>query len=134
MSKSYDNTIPLFAPEAQLRKLVNRITSSSKDPKDPFPPDNCNIFNIYKHFASDEQILSMRKRYAEGISWGHAKDELFSVINDSLKSARKMYDDLMKDRPAIDTILANGAEKVGAIAERTLADVKDLSGIRKRGK
>ena len=77
MSKSYDNTIPLFVSEKKLLKLVRKIKTNSLEPGEPKDPDTCTLFQIYSAFATEEESLDMRRRYAEGIGWGDAKNEVF---------------------------------------------------------
>ena len=86
MSKSYDNTIPLFCSEKRLKKLVNRITTDSTGADGPKDPDNSLIFDYYKLFASDEEVETFAGQLRGGISWGEAKAELFEKINGCTKN------------------------------------------------
>src|SRR5690606_9503354 len=76
MSKSYDNTIPLFAPRATLRKLVASIVTDSRAPGEPKDADASNVFQLYQAFASDEETAAMRRAFEQGIAWGEAKQQL----------------------------------------------------------
>ncbi|MDX1563268.1 MAG: tryptophan--tRNA ligase, partial [Gammaproteobacteria bacterium] len=91
MSKSYDNLIPLFAPEKQLRKTIMKIKTNSLEPGEPKDPDDSALFAIYSAFATDDEIAAMRQRYAEGIAWGEMKQVLFEQINAEIGEARDMY-------------------------------------------
>ena len=87
MSKSYGNTIPLFLPEKKLKKLLNKIVTNSQGIEEPKDPDNCNVFALYKLFSTKEQQDALAARYrAGGMGWGHAKGELFEVMNTSIQA------------------------------------------------
>ena len=126
MSKSYDNYIPIFAPESQLKKLIMRIITDSKLPEEPKNPDESSIFNLYKHFASEPEIEDMRQRFIRGgLGYGTAKQMLFESINTNLKSARDKYEDLIKNTKDIDNILIHGAQKARAIAKPILDKISN---------
>ena len=73
MSKSYNNTIPIFADEKKLRKTIMKIKTNSLEPGDPKDSSECNIFSIYKAIANEEEISSLQNQYNDGIGWGEAK-------------------------------------------------------------
>jgi len=78
MSKSYNNIIPLFASEKELKKLIMRIVTNSQSVEESKDPDKCNIFALYRCFASDEQIKTLRQKYlAGGMGWGTSKNRTF---------------------------------------------------------
>lgn len=111
MSKSYDNTIPLFCEEKKLLKLVRKIKTNSLEPGEPKDPDNCTLFQIYNAFVDEAAATDMRKRYEEGIGWGEAKNILFETLNEHLKEPRKRYYALLEDPGYIEKILLRGAER-----------------------
>lgn len=124
MSKSYDNYIPIFAPEAQLKKLVMRIVTDCKQPEEPKDPDESSIFNLYRHFASEAEIETLAQQFRQGgLGYGTAKQILFDAINTKLKDAREKYEELIKNPEEIDAILARGAEKARALARPILNKV-----------
>jgi len=132
MSKSYDNTIPLFAPEKQLRKVVMRIVTNSQEVAEPKDPDTCNVFAIYKLFADEGKQSALAARYrAGGMGWGEAKQELFETINAFLSPMREIYDELMADKSKIDAALATGAEKARELAGKKIAFLRKEMGIGK---
>ena len=92
MSKSYNNTIPLFCEEKQLRKLIMKIKTDSSDPDEPKDPETSTLFHIYQAFATPEQTAEIRERYARGIGWGEMKAILFDLVNDRLKEPRAKYE------------------------------------------
>ncbi|WNS45973.1 tryptophan--tRNA ligase [Paenibacillus sp. MMS20-IR301] len=124
MSKSYNNTIPLFEPADNLKKLISRIKTDSTPPHEPKDPDTSNIFLLYQEFATPGQVQDFRSRYLSGISWGEAKQELFQVVNSALEEPRKRYNDLMASREQIDAILDAGARKARAMAAPVLEQVR----------
>ena len=111
MSKSYNNTIPLFLEPKKLQKLINSIKTDSLPPEAPKDPATSSIFQIYQCFGTPAQIEAFRKRYQEGIGWGHAKAELFEVVNSFLEKPRAEYQRYMNDRAEIDRLLKQGAER-----------------------
>jgi len=126
MSKSYDNYIPIFAPENQLKKLVMRIVTDSKTPDEPKNPDESSIFNLYKHFASATEIEDLRQRFVHGgMGYGTAKQILFDAINEKLKNARARYENLINNPGEIDAILVSGAKKARALAKPVLNRVSN---------
>lgn len=130
MSKSYKNEIPLFVPAKQLKKRINQIVTDSREVAEAKDPENCNLFSIYSHFASSEQIENMRKRYlAGGLGYGVVKAELFDLIDALVSDGRSRYEQLMANRGQIDTILAEGARKARAIAGPLLTNVRRAIGM-----
>ncbi len=120
MSKSYQNTIPLFLEEKKLQKLINRITTDSIGPTEPKDPDKSIIFSYYKLFASKVETENFRRRLISGISWGEAKAALFEVMNDKLKGPREIYFSLMNDKGKVDKLLKEGAKKARVIAKQNM--------------
>jgi len=109
MSKSYNNTIPLFETEKRFRKLIMKIKTNSLAPEEPKDPETCTLFAIYQAFAKPDEVKTMKKRYREGIAWGTMKQELFEYLNETLKEPRKKYNELIKSPGDIDAILKKGA-------------------------
>src|SRR6476620_2941202 len=97
MSKSYDNTIPLFTPRAQLQKLINGIVTDSRAPGEPKETEGSALFQIYQAFADSEETETLRKAYADGIGWGDAKQILFERIDREVAPMRKHYEALLND-------------------------------------
>lgn len=133
MSKSYDNTIPLFMEEKPFRKLINKIKTNSLEPGVPKDPDTCTLFSIYKAFATQDETLAIRTRYAEGIGWGEMKGVLFEYLNDHLKAARERYVALMEAPDKIEEILQEGAEKARSFSVPLMKKVRASVGIRPLG-
>ncbi len=130
MSKSYDNTIPLFVPEKKLRKLIMKIKTNSLEPGEPKDPSTCTLFQIFSAFATHAEIAEKRTQYEKGVGWGELKQVLFEYLNEHIKDKRKHYDRLMNDRGFLESILKTGAEKARAEASSLLSDLKKAVGIR----
>ena len=120
MSKSYDNIIPLFAPESELKKKIMRIITDSKLPDEPKNPDESTIFQLYRQFANADEIADMRARFERGgMGYGDAKRILFEKINSVLSGPRAEYERLMSNTSELDNVLASGAACARAVAEKT---------------
>lgn len=132
MSKSRDNTIPLFAPAKKLRKVVMRIATSSEPLEAPKDPEPSTVFQLYRQVASTAQVAEMERKLREGgYGWGHAKEDLAQALETELGPMRARYEALRPDEPRLDAILAQGAEKGRAIARGTLQRVRRAVGIEK---
>ncbi len=130
MSKSYNNTIPMFCTEKELKKLIMSIVTNSQTVEEPKDPDTSNIFALYKNFASQEQIENMRTRYLKGgLGWGQAKQELFEVINAELKPIRERYYYWMNHQEDIWNALKEGSQKARLLASQKIAQLRKIIGI-----
>jgi tryptophanyl-tRNA synthetase len=130
MSKSYDNTVALFLPPNQLRKLVMRFVTDSSPPEAAKDPSTSSLFTLYKEFATPDEVLEMRKRYAEGIGWGHVKQALFEAMDRTLGEPRRLYEELLADTTRIDALLAEGAARARVTAQATMKRVREAVGVR----
>ncbi len=122
MSKSYGNIIDLFLPEKKLKKNVMGIITDSTPLEEPKDPDICNVYNIYKTIANDEQILQIRKSYAGGnYGYGHAKTELFELLLTKFSEERKLYNYYMDNEEELERALIEGENKAKDIAQTVLS-------------
>jgi len=133
MSKSYNNTIPLFAPEKRLRKLIMKIKTNSLEPGEPKEIEGSTLYDIYKAFASDEEAREIEKSYADGIAWGEMKQLLFEYINEHLKPVRDEYERLIANPAIVEAELQKGAARAREISAPFMAEIRDAIGIRKLG-
>ncbi|NLM90054.1 MAG: tryptophan--tRNA ligase [Candidatus Cloacimonetes bacterium] len=130
MSKSYNNTIPMFCTEKELKKLIMSIVTNSQTIEEPKDPDTSNIFALYKNFATPEQVENMRARYLKGgLGWGQAKQELFEVINAELKPIRERYYYWMNHQEDIWNALKEGSQKARLLASQKIAQLRKIIGI-----
>lgn len=130
MSKSYDNTIPLFLPDDQLKKLVRRIPTDSTPVEAPKDPDSSSVFQLLGHFGTADVVARSRRRLEAGeLGWGELKDQLYEVLVDLLAPMRKRYDALMEPDSELDRVLAAGADKARKQAAPVLDQVRRAIGI-----
>ncbi|APU14154.1 MULTISPECIES: tryptophan--tRNA ligase [Actinoalloteichus] len=130
MSKSYDNTIPLFLPAGKLKKLVRRMPTDSTPVEAPKNADESSVFQILQQFASEDVVNDTRARLAAGgVGWGELKNQLFEVLDEQLAPMRERYEALTAPDSELDAILAAGAEKARAKAVPVLRQVRAAVGI-----
>ena len=123
MSKSYNNTIPLFEPEKWFRKLIMKIKTNSQEPGEPKETDGNTLFEIYRAFATNDQTEEIRNAYANGIAWGEMKQTLFEHLNSLLREPRERYVELMAEPEVTGKVLRDGAERA---RERSAPFMRDL--------
>lgn len=133
MSKSYNNTIPLFADEKRLRKLIMKIKTNSLEPGEPKDIEGSTLYDMFKAFATADETSDIEKRYADGIGWGEMKQLLFEYINDHIKPVRNEYERLIADPAIVEQELIQGADRAREIAVPYMAQIRDAVGIRKLG-
>jgi tryptophanyl-tRNA synthetase len=129
MSKSYNNTIPLFAPEKQLRKLIMKIKTNSQEPGEPKQTEGCTLFSIFQAFAEKDEIEDVKKRYAAGIGWGEMKTLLFDYLNQHIAPYRSRYEELMNDPGHIESVLQKGKLKARERSVPFLETIRKAVGI-----
>ena len=130
MSKSYDNTIALFAPREQLRKQIAGIVTDSTAPGEAKTCEGSALFEIYQAFASAEETAALRASYAEGIAWGDAKQMLFERIDREVAPMRESYEALINDPSKLEDILQAGAVKARTLATPLMATLRQNVGLR----
>ena len=129
MSKSYNNTIPLFQTEKQLRKSINKIKTNLLEPGEPKDPDDSTVFQVWAAFASAQETTRMRSEFENGIAWGEAKKQLFELVNGELGEARVRYQQLMEDPGHIENLLQRGAERAREHSAPLMQKVRQAVGI-----
>jgi len=129
MSKSYNNTIPLFLAEKSLRKAINKIRTNLLEPGVPKDPDDSTVFQLWAAFASVEETARMRNEFQAGIAWGEAKKQLFELINSELADARDNYMRLMDDPGHIEAALLQGAQRARQYSGEMICKVREAVGI-----
>ncbi|MDP2681179.1 MAG: tryptophan--tRNA ligase [Rhodoferax sp.] len=130
MSKSYDNTIPLFAPREQLKKLIGSIVTDSRTPGEPKAVEGSTLFQIYQAFASASETEALRQAYAAGISWADAKHLVFERIDQEIAPMRAVYQALIDNPAKIEAILQAGAAKARTIATPFMGQLRHAVGLR----
>lgn len=131
MSKSYDNTIPIFLEGKQLKKKVMAIETDATPIDDPKDPDKCNLYNIIKFFATPERTQEIRELYVNGgAAYGYIKLELLDLLNDKFAEARAKKTEYLNDPEMLRQILSKGADKARAKAAVTLDLVRERVGLK----
>jgi tryptophanyl-tRNA synthetase len=130
MSKSYDNTIPLFASKAELKKLIAGIVTDSRLPGEPKDTEGSALYQIYQAFASEAEAKAMQEAYKNGIGWGDAKQMLFERIDSEIAPMREKYESLMSNPAQIEAVLLKGADKARKIATPLMQSLRQAVGLR----
>jgi tryptophanyl-tRNA synthetase len=130
MSKSYNNTIPLFGTADELYKLIKQIKTDTREPGEPKDADSSTLFQLYNCFANEQESLALRQQFENGIGWGDAKKELFEFLDSKLSAPRILYNELMNDLGSVEEVLLKGADKARAVAAPMLEQVRIAAGIR----
>lgn len=129
MSKSYGNTIDIFAERNVLKKRIMSIVTDSTPVSEPKDPEKCTVFGLYKLFAPEDAVKDMAERYRRGgLGYGEVKKELLEYIWNYFTSYRERHDELVKDQDTVRKILREGAEKAHCHASKTLRKVRKRVG------
>lgn len=130
MSKSYDNTIPLFSSRDQLKKLIGSILTDSRAPGEAKDTEGSALFQIYQAFATADETEALRKAYADGIAWGDAKQLLLERVDQVIAPMRAKYDELIHNPARIEATLLAGAERARALATPFIRELRAAVGLR----
>lgn len=130
MSKSYDNTIPLFSSAKEMKDAISRIVTDSRAPGEAKDPDNSHLFTLFQAFATAAQADEFRSELLQGLGWGEAKNRLFQLLDNELGESRERYYQLI-ERPAdLEDILQIGAKKARSVATPFLHELREAVGLR----
>lgn len=127
MSKSYSNTIPLFATREELHKKIKTITTDSTPPNEPKNTD-CYIFEMFKLFANENQICEMEEKFKTGISWFEVKETLFEIVDAYISPFREKYNYYMENENIVEEILQKGKIKAKQVATETISRIRNAIG------
>ena len=136
MSKSYDNTIPIFASGKALRKIGGRIVTDSTPLGEPLPADRCNVFALLSLFLDEDERAEVRAWYETGrrdgepFGYGHAKKLLAERIEAHFAAARARRAELEADPETVDEVLRRSAERARTVARATLERCRRACGLR----
>jgi tryptophanyl-tRNA synthetase len=132
MSKSYDNTIPLFAGGAKgLKDAVARIVTDSRLPGEPKDPDGAHLVTIFEAFASPLERAAFRDELRAGLGWGEAKQRVTERLERDIAPMRERYEALVAHPERIEETLLEGARKARAQAAPLLARLREAVGLRR---
>lgn len=130
MSKSYDNFIPIFAPEKELKKKIMSIVTDDTPLEEPKNPDTCNVFAFIKLFASEEKQNEIRGKYLAGnYGYGHAKLELLEIILEYFREERAKYFAYQNDYSLIEKKLKEGTKIAQNMIIKKYENIIDLVGL-----
>jgi len=130
MSKSYDNHIELFGSPKATRKRVMQIVTDSTLLEDPKEPAACNVFALYKLFATVEEQAEMAVAYRRGgYGYGDAKKALLAVMDRELAPMRERREALMQDLDFVEDVLREGGRRAREAARRTLDQARAAMGL-----
>lgn len=130
MSKSYNNTIEIFAEPKDVKANIMRIVTDSKTVEDKKDPDQCNVFALYKLFATDAEREEMAARYRKGgLGYGEVKKALFEKFEAHFAPLRQRRAELQKDPGHVEDVLRRGAERARAEAKKTLKKARQAVGL-----
>lgn len=130
MSKSYKNTIDIFATSKELKKQISAIITSSTPLEKPKEWQTCNVFNIAKLFLDEKEQNALKARYEKGgEGYGHFKLYLNELIEDYFADARSEYEHLIQNPGKIKDILEFGAKKARAIAHHKMQKIYEKIGL-----
>lgn len=131
MSKSYDNTIPLFeGGAASLKSAIKQIVTDSRMPGEPKDPATSHLYTLYRAFASSQQAQDFGEALRQGLAWGDAKQQLGALIEQELSPMRDRYEALMAAPAQIEDILQAGAEKARALSQPFMEQLRAAVGLR----
>lgn len=131
MSKSYGNTIDLFAPEKEVRKRIMGITTDSTPLDAPKNPDTCNVFALLKLFAPPPELDEIRTLYLNGgTGYGDFKKRLADHFLARFGEARSRYDELRDNLDYVEDVLRKGAARAREIAAGVMDQVRQATGLR----
>ena len=131
MSKSYNNTIPLFAEESVIRKKIMSIETDSKEVADKKDPESCNVFALYKLMATQEEQNALAQKYKTGgMGYGDAKKVLFEKIKETFSTMWEKRKTLEEDKGLIEKVRVMGEEKVKRVARKFVEKARRKTGIR----
>ncbi len=132
MSKSYDNTVPLFEGGAKgLRDAIARVVTDSRAPGEPKVPEGSHLVTIFEAFANDAERAAFREALKNGLAWGDAKAHVVERIELDIGPRRERYAELMAHPERIEATLLEGAAKARAVAAPFLAELRDAVGLRR---
>ncbi len=130
MSKSYDNTIPLFSSAKDMKAAISQIVTDSRAPGEAKDPDNSHLFTLFQAFATPAQTAEFHADLLQGLGWGEAKSRLFSLLDADLGEARETYAQLIERPAELEDILQAGAAKARRVATPFLGELREAVGLR----
>ena len=129
MSKSYNNSIPMFLNRDHIRKLIMKIKTNSLGPDEPKSTKDCALFDIYQAIAKPEESILYKEKLEKGMAWSDAKEELIVYIEDLFSEPREEYSKLIEDQTYLSSLLSEGADKARDFSSPYLQKIKTAVGL-----
>ena len=130
MSKSYGNTIDIFAEGKALKKSVMGVVTRPIELGDPMPVENDTVLGLYRLFASEQEMAEIEEQYRSGsIGYGEAKKRLLGRVDEAFASARERRQELLRDPSIVDDVLADGAKRARAVAHEVVERCREATGL-----
>lgn len=127
MSKSYNNFIPIFWTEKEIKKKIMKIETDNTPLNDPKNPENCNIFKLIQIFWEKEKVEEIRQKYLAWWYWyWHAKWDLLELFLEYFKDARKKYEELQKNPESVYEKLKEANKKMNWIVNKKYSELKKI--------
>ena len=130
MSKSYGNLIEPLTTSKKLRKQVMKIVTAPTPMEEPLDAEACNVFALYKLFATKDEQAEMLQNYARAdFGFGHAKQALFEKMDAYFGPYREKYDRYYADTDFLEDVLARGAKRVRPVVDEVMERVRSATGL-----
>lgn len=133
MSKSYDNTIPLFAAPKALREAIGQIVTDSRAPGEAKDPDSNALYSLYQAFSAPQEAEAFRSDLIQGLGWGEAKKQLHALLEQHIEPMRAHYNQLLANPGDLEDILVQGAQKARLVAAPLMEQLREAVGLRSFG-
>ncbi len=130
MSKSYDNTIEIFADEKRIKQRVMSIKTDSTPLEAPKDPTKCNVMALLRLVASPEETAEWEEKYRKGgVGYGHTKKRLVELLTEYFRPYREKRKELEKNPEYVEGVLQDGARRARALAQETMKEVRAAVGL-----
>ncbi len=130
MSKSYNNTVEIFGDLKEARQRIMRIVTDSKTVEDSKDPAACNVYSLYRLFATPEERAEMEARYRNGgLGYGEVKKALYEKFAAHFEPYRQRRAELQRDMGYVESVLKRGADRAREEASRTLKNARRAVGL-----
>jgi tryptophanyl-tRNA synthetase len=130
MSKSYGNTLEIFAPENELKKRVMSIVTDSTPVADPKPTRGNTLYALLKLFTPAEEWQATKRLFTEGgTGYGDLKKRLLGLLLETFRDARSRREGLLRDRGYVENVLRDGRDRAKAVIDRVMTDCRHATGL-----
>ncbi len=129
MSKSYKNTIPLFASDEEIRAAVMKIPTDSAGINDSKNPDESILFQIHSLILDEKSKDELRNKFRNGgVGYKDLKEGLIKDLTNFISPIRMRRESFEKDIPGVLKILQEGGQKIRKIIEPKMVEIRQKVG------